>query len=396
MTIVRSEKGLATKPHRRLNGIDSVVAKAILENSPLGISVRDRNGRLLYYNQAWQDIWGLTNEEVESRLANKPARLSFDAKDRYLGEWQTQVENLYANGGHLHIPAMQTSDVRSGMAKWVSQHFYALRNDAGEVVRVVILTQDVTERVQLEELRARTTDALEMAVSDSEEQLQRTLKELESFGYSIAHDLKGPLRSIDGFSKILQEDLADNASPGVQESLSLISKAALRMESLIDGLLHINRVSLHKLDRQSVDLSAFVTATHKKLVQEYPNTTIELTVPNTMPVNGDPHLLSIIIEELMSNACKFSSTRSQIHLHIDYCFNGEEATVTVKDNGVGFDLAYSSQLFHLFGRLHKQSEFPGHGVGLAVVKRAIERHGGHVSANSKLGEGAQFWFTLPI
>jgi PAS domain S-box-containing protein len=218
-------------------------------------------------------------------------------------------------------------------------------------------------------------------------------RELEAFSYSVAHDLRSPLRSIDGFSQALAEDYGGVLDDTGQDYLQRVRAAAQRMGRLIDDLLALSRITRADLRRERVDLSKLTREILERLRAEHPERTIEVTVAAELVVGADQRLLSVAMENLLSNAVKFTARRPVAHIEVGVR-PGAETVYYVKDDGAGFDMAYADHLFKPFKRLHKQSEFEGTGIGLATVRRVIERHGGRIWADGAVDQGATFYFTL--
>lgn len=218
--------------------------------------------------------------------------------------------------------------------------------------------------------------------------------ELEAFNYSVAHDLRSPLRAIDGFASVLARDHAASLNEGGLRHLQRVREAARRMGQLIDGLLALGQLTRVGLRTQQVDLSQLARAALERLRESQPGRAVDVVVADGVIVRGDETLLGAVVENLLGNAWKF--TRDIPHARIEFGA-AEEAGRTVyfvRDNGAGFDMAYASKLFGVFQRLHRQNEFEGTGVGLATVQRIVRRHGGTIWADAKVGEGACFRFTL--
>jgi PAS domain S-box-containing protein len=225
-------------------------------------------------------------------------------------------------------------------------------------------------------------------------QLELTNKELESFSYSVSHDLRAPLRSINGYTQILQEEHADKLDEEPRRLFSIIRKNAKKMGALIDDLLEFSRMGRKELARVEMDVNKMVEG----IVAEGKNTAkseVEIKVNDLLPAFGDPMLISQVFVNLISNAIKYSSKLPKPVIEIGSFANEDEIVYYVKDNGAGFDMSYAHKLFGVFQRLHSSNEFEGTGVGLAIVQRIVIKHGGRVWAEGKLNEGATFYFSLP-
>jgi signal transduction histidine kinase len=225
-------------------------------------------------------------------------------------------------------------------------------------------------------------------------ELERANRELETFSYSVSHDLRAPLRAIDGFSRALAEDLTGQLSADAQSHLARISGGVARMGVLIDALLELARVGRRDLQRQRVDLSKLAADIVAELQRAHPDRRVAVDIDDGLHVDGDPALLNIVLTNLMSNAWKFTARKPEAHIAFGRVAS-EDPTFFVRDDGAGFDPAYATKLFAPFQRLHSAKDFDGTGVGLATVQRVIHRHGGRIWAEAAVGQGATFSFTVP-
>jgi two-component system, NtrC family, sensor kinase len=248
-------------------------------------------------------------------------------------------------------------------------------------------------RAKYEASEART--ALEAAESRAAlvEELKFKNDELESFSYSVAHDLRAPLRSIDGFSLALLEDCGENLNEDGKQYLRYVRESAQHMARLIDDLLALSRVSRAELDRAETDLSSIARSVAERFARAAPDRQVELHLLDQLVANCDSHLLTIVFENLIGNAWKFTGKRGDARIEIG-ATGQNPPTYFVRDNGAGFDMSYASKLFGVFQRLHSAAEFEGTGIGLATVQRIIRRHGGRIWAEGEVGSGATFFFTL--
>lgn len=242
--------------------------------------------------------------------------------------------------------------------------------------------------------RLRTVNAaLELARLEAE----AANRELEAFSYSVAHDLRAPLRSVDGFSLALLEDYGDLLSGDGTRYLTYVRQAAQRMAQLIDDLLALSRVSRAEFTRRPVDLSALARTVATRLAEAAPERTATVAVADDLTCEGDIRLLTIALENLLGNAWKFTGKRADAHVEVGAMSDGSrtgQPIFFVRDNGAGFDMAHAAKLFGVFQRLHSEAEFEGTGIGLATVQRIIRRHGGQIWAEGAVGQGATFFFTL--
>jgi signal transduction histidine kinase len=261
-----------------------------------------------------------------------------------------------------------------------------------------IFAAEVEDRRQIEEkaeIIERLNSSLEQRVAERTAELVASNRELEAFAYSVSHDLRAPLRSIHGFSQALAEDCAPCLDSAGTEYLRRIQAAAGRMGQLIDALLLLSRVVRADLDRQPVDLSLLVRSVLAELGWRHPDRLVAADVQDGVLVCGDPALLRIAVENLVENAWKFTAGRSPATIEFRVTQQGGERVCSLRDNGIGFDMAYVGKLFRPFERLSTDERFSGSGIGLATVQRIIERHGGRIWAESVPDRGAAFSFTLP-
>ena len=227
------------------------------------------------------------------------------------------------------------------------------------------------------------------------DELEIANKELESFSYSVSHDLRAPLRAIDGFSRILLEDYQDKLDDDGKDSLARIRAASQRMGQLIDDLLQLSRITRAEMHRVPVDLSALARAVCDELKITEPARRVEFVIKPGLVTKADAGLMRAALENLLGNAWKFTGHRTDVKVEFGSRLEGGERVFYVRDNGVGFDMKYDSKLFGAFQRLHTSAEFPGTGIGLATVQRIIHRHGGRVWAEGETNRGATFYFSLP-
>lgn len=256
------------------------------------------------------------------------------------------------------------------------------------------LEQEVIERKRAREEILRLNEELEQKVQIRTQQLQVTNQELESFCYSVSHDLRGPLRSISGFSQALIDELPTELPGESRRFLDKILAATQRMAQLIEDLLNLSRVSRGEVVRQQVNFSEIAAEVIRDLRSRDPSYKVDVSVWDGITVEGDPKLLRIVLENLLGNAWKFTSRQQHPRVEVGSIQDGGREVYYVRDNGAGFDMAYSDKLFGAFQRLHGTNDYPGTGIGLATVQRIIHRHGGRIWASSSPGNGAVFNFTL--
>lgn len=248
---------------------------------------------------------------------------------------------------------------------------------------------------QREQQRREILEARTLQLEDRERQLERAVKELESFSYSVSHDLRAPLRAIDGFSRILEEDALERLLPDEVDALARIRRATDRMASLIDDLLSLSKATRAPLARTRIDMTELAREVATGISESDPARRVEWSFGDLGDVQADAGLLRQVWTNLLSNAFKFTSHRDGAKIVVEAERREDGAIWTVSDNGAGFDAGGEAKLFQPFRRLHTDAEFPGTGIGLALVRRIVERHGGSVGIESALGLGTRVWFRLP-
>lgn len=286
---------------------------------------------------------------------------------------------------------------RDGETRWTnvrSHTFFEGEGSARRPVRTVGALMDTTERKRIEAEIRKLNEQLEQRVRERTQQLVAVNSELESFAYSVSHDLRAPLRSIDGFSQALLEDYHDRLDAEGQDFLNRVRQATLRMGNLIDDLLRLSRVARREMQLQTVDLSEIVGQIVTELHDTQPQRAVKWIIMPSVLAQGDRGLLFTALENLLRNAWKFTSKNEYTRIEFGYEEREGEHVYFVRDNGVGFDMKYADKLFGAFQRLHHQDEFDGTGIGLATVQRIIRRHGGRLWAEGVVDQGATFFFTV--
>jgi signal transduction histidine kinase len=259
------------------------------------------------------------------------------------------------------------------------------------------LRAELVERVRVEEAsrRAEAIQTLNVRLEARTRELVAANEELEAFAYSVSHDLRAPLRAIDGFSQALLEDQGAMLDETGHAHLRRVRLGVARMRELIDDMLALSRSTRVVIEPATVDLTAIASGVVAELRAQDPTRVVEVQLSVSCEVQGDPRMLRIVIENMLGNAWKFTRNRSPAHIALECACTREEAIVTVRDDGAGFDMAYARRLFQPFQRLHSTEEFEGTGIGLAIVRRIVHRHGGRVWAEGEPGVGAAFHFALP-
>lgn len=347
----------------------------------------DSAGRIVSWNAGAEHIYGYRLEEILGRqdvctYTGEDVQNGVPERERTIAEEEGRVE---CEGWRVR---------KDGTSFWANAIVTALRAEDGRLRGFSKVTRDITERRQAENAIRTLNAELEQRVLERTAQLEAANKELEAFSYSVSHDLRAPLRSIDGFSKALLEDYGDRLDAEGQAFLQRVRAASQRMAQLIDDLLELSRVTRSEMRREPTDLSALARTITTVLQQAEPQRQVMCVIAEGLTANGDARLLRIVLENLFGNAWKFTGRQANacIEFGVTPCADGQ--AYFVRDNGAGFDMMYADKLFGAFQRLHGAAEYPGTGIGLATVQRIIRRHGGQVWAESMLGKGATFYFTL--
>jgi len=360
--------------------------KLYFQNSPLGKSITGLDGSI-QVNRAFCNILGYSEKEL------KQIKWSDLTHPDDVAHSNRAVEALLS-GKEESMNFEKRYIHKNGEIIWTEVNVFLQRDPQGQPAFFITSINNITERKkQEEEIRQLTAD-LEQRVADRTRQLESINKELEAFSYSVSHDLRAPLRSIDGWSLALYEDFHDTLDEKGKGYIDRVRKESQKMGHLIDDLLQLSRVTRSEMKHIPVDLSALVGSIAARLDESYPDRTINWVIRPGLKATGDPVMMEIILTNLLENACKFTKKQPEARIEFGQADSEPEQPFFIRDNGVGFDMTYAGKLFTAFQRLHKQSEFPGTGIGLATVQRIIHRHGGRLWAESRPMEGATFYFTL--
>jgi PAS domain S-box-containing protein len=364
--------------------------RTVIDNIPDYIFVKDRDGKMTLANNAvLRDIGGKTLEDVIGK--SDFDILPKEEAERYFAQEQALLETGQS------IINLEAPITVQNERHWVLSNKVPLRDSDGNIVGLVGINRDITERQEAEEKIRKLNSQLAKQVKERTQQLAQLKalnQELEAFSYSVSHDLRAPLRAMDGFSQALLEDYYDNVDDNGKEYLVLIRYESQRMAQLIDGLLNLSRFTRVELAWQEVDLSALVRKIAEELQRMEPHRKVEFDIEDVPAVCGDVRLLEVVFQNLIGNAWKYSSKKKDARIEFGTLQEDGKTFYFVRDNGAGFDMAYLNKLFGAFQRLHSSAEFEGTGVGLATVQRIVHRHGGIVRAKGESGVGATFYFTL--
>ncbi len=359
--------------------------KAALDEHAI-VAITDPQGRITYVNEKFCAISQYPREELlgrDHRIINSGyhAREFFREMWSTIGQgrvWRGEIRNRAKDGTHY----------------WVDTTIVPFLKADGRPSHYVAIRADITARKRAEGELQELKEQLERRVEERTAELEAANRELEAFGYSVSHDLRAPLRAVDGFSRAVLEDFGSLLPEEGRRQLETIKNSAQRMGVLIDDLLKFSRLSRQPLERRTVDQAQLVREALQELGEPWPARAVEIRRHELPPASGDPALLKQVWLNLLGNALKYSRKRSPAVIEIGARQTAEGPVFFVSDNGAGFDMRYVGKLFGVFQRLHRQDEYEGTGVGLALVDRIIQRHGGRIWAEAAPERGATFYFTL--
>jgi len=355
-----------------------------------GILVKDRNGVIEACNEAAQKILRLTEDQIVGHRVEEMDIVMFAEGDIPPDDYPGLTSEEICPGS---VQVGKVFGIRhgDGTITWISINALPIQNGLAAEQKMVVSFDDVTARLDAERQLRQLNSDLESVIQERTRELQSANKELESFAYSVSHDLRQPLRAIDGFARILELDYGPNLDEEALSHLGKIRAASHRMARLIDDLLRLSRLFSHELHPRPIDISALATEVLGTSVRGGDGRTFEVQIEPNLKAKGDENLIRAVLDNLLTNAVKFSSRQEKAQIKV----GSKEGAFFVQDNGVGFDMRYADKLFEPFQRLHSHNEFEGTGIGLATVRRIVERHGGRVWAESEVGHGATFYFSLP-
>jgi PAS domain S-box-containing protein len=363
--------------------------RELVQNANSVIIRWNREGILTFFNEYAQHFFGYSAAEI----IGKHLGLLVPERESTGSDQRTLIQDII-NCPERFVNNINENVCRDGRRVWMVWTNKPIFDESGKVVEILAVASDITNLKQAEEKIRKLNEELEQRVKDRTAQLESANKELESFSYSVSHDLRAPLRSIDGFSLALIEDFSDQLSEIGRGYLERIRKATQRMGFLIDDLIKLSQVTRVELKDEPVDLSRTVKTIMETLRQSTPDREVERVIQEGLVARADPYLMRIVVTNLVDNAWKFTSRTKKARIEFGFSVIDGRPAYFVKDNGVGFDMTYVHKLFGPFQRLHAIEDFPGTGIGLATVKRIIARHSGQVWTEGEVGRGAVFYFTL--
>jgi PAS domain S-box-containing protein len=384
MVHIHEERFIALKREMKLRLESEQRFSTIFDSVNDAIMVHDiTTGNILDVNSKMCMVYGYTHAEaVKLRIED----LRFD----YVPEALERVKIAVEEGPK--IVEVRAKD-KNGNPFWVELNIK--RTVIGGRECLLVTARDIAERKRAEHEIKKLNEELEQRVADRTKELKNINKELEAFSYSVSHDLRAPLRAIDGYTNILLEEYTNNLDNEGRRICGVISSETKRMGQLIDDLLSFSRLSRSEFNISMVNMNELVNLVIEELSTVYNMSKIDLCIDDLPEVKGDLNLLRQVWTNLISNAFKFSAKKERPIIKIKGNIEKNRIVYSIEDNGAGFDMQYSEKLFGVFQRLHSSKEFDGTGVGLAIVQRIIHRHGGDIRVDAEPGKGAEFIFTLP-
>ncbi|MHA1212362.1 MAG: PAS domain S-box protein, partial [Candidatus Heimdallarchaeota archaeon] len=359
--------------------------KRTVDNISDGIMIIE-NQELIYVNNQAETIFGYTFEDLKKM--DDFSFINSDDRSRYEMN-RDDVRDKQSPTGEEEYWFTR----KDGFSRCINNRHSMIIKDDGSY-SLYIVTRDITERKLAENALQKLNDELEERVKERTNQLERLNKELEAFSYSVSHDLRTPLRSVDGFSQVLLDDYTDKLDDVGRDYLRRIRAASKRMSDLIDDLLALTQLTRKDFQSQKIDLSKMVTKILADFQENDPKRKAKINIEKNLIVYGDSVLIQTVMENLLGNAWKFSSKKEKTIIKLGSKVINNEKVYYITDNGDGFDMTYANKLFAVFQRLHTEKEFTGTGIGLAIVQRILNRHGGRIWAESQPGKGATFYFTI--
>lgn len=359
--------------------------RRIVETAEEGIWVIDADNNTSFVNRKMMDMLGYTEQE----MLGKRLDMFMDIEGQAIASGY--LERRRAGISEQHDFKFKRKD---GTDLWALIGTNPILDDEGRYMGALAMITDITSRRQAEEEIRKLNEDLEERVRRRTAELEASNRELESFSYSVSHDLRAPLRGIDGWSLALLEDYGKTLDPTAREYLDRVRSEAQRMGELIDDLLTLARVMRSEMQWDQIDLSGIAENQARAMQELEPDRKVKWRIQQGITSQGDPRLLGLVLQNLIGNAWKFTSRHDTAWVEFGITERDDRRVFFIRDDGAGFDMTYAEKLFTPFQRLHRPVDFPGTGVGLAITQRIIQRHGGRIWAEAAVEQGATFYFTL--
>lgn len=358
----------------------------LIDHAPAALAMFDRDMRYLAVSQRWRDDYALGERDI---LGHSHYEIFPEIPETWRAVHQRGM------AGEIVMADEDRFDRADGSTQWLRWEMRPWHAQNGGIGGIVIFSEDITRLMAARHEILELNAGLERRVAERTAELSAANRELDAFAYAVSHDLRAPLRAMNGFAQALEEDYGERLDGEAKNYLAQIGIASRRMGDLIEGILTLSRSTRGELRRDVADLSAMVNRQIEELARHAPQRRVEWTVQPDLTADGDARMLEAVVMNLIGNAWNYSARRNPAHIRFFAEERDGQRWFCVADDGAGFDPAHANRLFQPFQRLHRQDEFPGLGIGLATVARIVHRHGGEIEARGEVGKGARFCFTLP-